>query len=260
MPEETKPPAIEARELVIRRSGHIVIESASFTIPRGEFVGVVGPNGGGKTTLMLGVLGLIPIESGTVRIFGEELRRFRGWEVVGYVSQDATAYDASFPLTVRELVGLGLVSRRTLGRPLRPQDWRRVEEELDFMGIAPLARRRIGELSGGEKQRVAVARALVRRPELLVLDEPESGMDASALEGFYGKLSELQRERGTTILVVSHDLSSVFCRMSSVLCVNRVVYSSPITEGAAETELLKRVYGDHFTFVFHRHECGGRFA
>ncbi|MGQ9583151.1 MAG: metal ABC transporter ATP-binding protein [Thermoplasmatota archaeon] len=254
------PPAIEVRDLTIRRGGRTVIDGASFAIPPGEFVGIVGPNGGGKTTLIQGLLGLLPIASGHVMIFGQMLRQFRDWDRVGYVSQSATAYDASFPLTVRELVGIGLVSRKTLGRPHRSSDWKRVVEELEFMGIAPLARRRIGELSGGEKQRVAVARALVRRPDLLVLDEPESGMDASALESFYGKLSQLQRERGTTILVVSHDLSTVFCRMSSVICVNRVVCSSPIMDGAADTELLKRVYGDHFTFVFHRHECRGRFS
>ncbi|MEM2869240.1 MAG: metal ABC transporter ATP-binding protein [Thermoplasmata archaeon] len=252
-------PAIEARGLTIQRNGRTVIEDATFRIPRGEFVGIVGPNGGGKTTLIQGLLGLLPLSGGSVRIFGQELRDFKDWDRVGYVSQDATAYDPSFPLTVKELVGIGLVSGRRLGRPLRPRDWVRVDEELEFMGLAELSNRRIGELSGGEKQRVAVARAMVRRPDLLVLDEPESGMDAPALESFYGKLSELQRNRGITTLVVSHDLSTVFCRMSMVLCVNRVVFSSCVTGDLANGELLKKVYGEHFTFVFHRHECSGGF-
>jgi zinc transport system ATP-binding protein len=252
------PAVIRVENLEIRRGGAVVIENANFTIEAGDFVGIVGPNGGGKTTLVQGILGLLPKSKGEVWIYGVRLHEFRKWERVAYISQDATSFDEQFPLSVRETVGMGLVSGRTLARPLRAQHWRKVEEELDFMGIRDLERRRIGELSGGQRQRVMVARALVRDPELLVLDEPERGMDASALERFYGKLSELHRERGTTVMVVSHDLSTVFCRMSRVICVNRAVYTSCV-DGTQETEYLKKVYGEHFTFVYHRHECKERF-
>ncbi|MBM4248454.1 MAG: metal ABC transporter ATP-binding protein [Euryarchaeota archaeon] len=247
-------PAIRAENLEVRRNGAVVIERAAFSIERGDFVGIVGPNGGGKTTLVQALLGLLPRSKGEIWMYGVRLHEFKDWEKVGYISQDATNYDDRFPLTVRELVGIGLVSGKNTGRPLRAAQWRRVDEELGFMGISDIAKKRVGELSGGQRQRVVVARALVRSPELLVLDEPERGMDATALERFYGKLSELHRQRGVTVLVVSHDLSTVFCRMSRVLCVNRVVYSSPV-DGHAEEEVLKKVYGEHFNIVYHRHEC-----
>jgi zinc transport system ATP-binding protein len=248
------PPPIRVENLEVIRNGAVVIEKANFSIESGDFVGIVGPNGGGKTTLVQAMLGLLPRTKGEVWMYGVRLHEFRDWEKVGYISQDATNYDEKFPLTVRELVGIGLVSGKNTGRPLRAADWKRVDEELQFMGIADVAGKRVGELSGGQRQRVVVARALVRKPDLLVLDEPERGMDATALERFYGKLSELHRERGVTVLVVSHDLSTVFCRMSRVLCVNRVVYSSCV-DGHAEEDVLKKVYGEHFNIVYHRHEC-----
>jgi zinc transport system ATP-binding protein len=257
--KEQAPPVIRAERLEVVRGGAVVVENASFSIERGDFVGIVGPNGGGKTSLVQALLGLLPRSKGEIWINGVRQHEFRGWEKVGYVSQDATSFDEKFPLTVRELVGIGLISGKNIGRPLRAADWKRVDEELDFMGISDLAKRRVGELSGGQRQRVVVARALVRNPDLLVLDEPERGMDASALEKFYGKLSELHRERNTTVIVVSHDLSTVFCRMSRVLCVNRVVYSSCV-DGSTEEEALKKVYGEHFNIVYHRHECTERFA
>jgi len=247
-------PVIWVENLEVLRNGAVVIEKANFSIEKGDFVGIVGPNGGGKTTLVQAMLGLLPLSKGEVWMYGVRLHEFRDWEKVGYISQDATNFDERFPLTVRELVGIGLVSGKNTGRPLRAGDWKRVQEELDFMGIADIAEKRVGELSGGQRQRVVVARALVRKPELLVLDEPERGMDATALEKFYGKLSELHRERGVTVLVVSHDLSTVFCRMSRVLCVNKVVYSSSV-DGHTEEDVLKKVYGEHFNIVYHRHEC-----
>ena len=253
------PPAIRADRIEVIRGGTVVVENASFSIEKGDFVGIVGPNGGGKTSLVQALLGLLPRSKGEVWINGVRQHEFRDWDKVGYVSQDATSFDEKFPLTVRELVGIGLVSGKNTGRPLRASDWKRVDEELQFMGIADIAGRRVGELSGGQRQRVVVARALVRKPELLVLDEPERGMDASALEKFYGKLSELHRERKTTVIVVSHDLSTVFCRMSRVLCVNRVVYSSSV-DGTTEEDALKKVYGEHFNIIYHRHECTERFA
>jgi len=258
-PEGEKTAVIRADRLEVVRGGTVVVEEASFSIEKGDFVGIVGPNGGGKTSLVQALLGLLPRSKGEIWIEGVRQHEFRGWDRVGYVSQDATSFDDRFPLTVRELVGIGLVSGKNIGRPLRASDWKRVDKELEFMGIADVAGRRVGELSGGQRQRVVVARALVRNPELLVLDEPERGMDASALEKFYGKLSELHRERNTTIIVVSHDLSTVFCRMSRVLCVNRVVYSSCV-DGSTEEAALKKVYGEHFNIVYHRHECTERFA
>ena len=230
-----------------------MLDGASLAIGRGDYVGLVGPNGGGKTTLLRTILGYLPRESGTVRIFGRDIERFDQWHRMAYVPQDAIEFDNQFPLSVRELVSLGRVRRSNLFRRLSKDDWEKVDETLEFMGIADLAERRIGQLSGGQKQRAFVAKALVLDPELLMLDEPLSGMDAETQEKFYGKLSELNRERGTTIIVVSHDLAAVFDRMTRVVCVNRIVHESGID---SEEETLRKAYGDHFRFVYHRPERG----
>jgi len=254
-----KAPVLEVEGLTIERGKDAVISDASFVVNSGDYVGIVGPNGGGKTTLILSILGILPRAKGTIRLFGTDISQFKDWSRVAYVSQTAINFDTSFPLTVRELVGLGRANRSNLGRRLKKQDWDTVDEALEFMGISGLASRRIGELSGGQKQRVFVAKALVRNPDILFLDEPVAGVDTHAQERFYQKLSDLNGARGTTILIVSHDLSTVFCRMSHILCVSRRVNHSPITPDLEPSELLRDAYGEHFHFVFHKHECQGVF-
>jgi zinc transport system ATP-binding protein len=250
---------IEVERLRVVRSGEAVIRDATFSLKRGDYVGIVGPNGGGKTSLLLAMLGILPKRAGTIRLFGEEIATFAAWEKIAYVSQDAINFDAHFPLTVRELVSLGRLGKGTIGRRLKKEDWRAVDDAMRFMGIADIAHRRIGNISGGQKQRVFVAKALVRNPEILVLDEPVTGVDAETQERFYKKLSDLNVERGTTILVVSHDLAAVFCRMSKVLCVNRAVHVADITADLEPNDILRKAYGEHFHFVFHRHQCRGVF-
>jgi zinc transport system ATP-binding protein len=220
----------------------------------------VGPNGGGKTTLLNAILNFLPTTSGQIRLFGVEIGKFTSWEKIAYISQSATSFESQFPLTVRELVSLGCIRKGNVGRMFKQEDWLAVDESIKFMGLGDVADRRIGQLSGGQKQRVFVAKALARKPELIFLDEPIVGVDSEAQERFYKKLSDLNTERQTTILIVTHDLASVFCRMSKVLCINKKVEVASITENLDTNQLLKRAYGDHFHFVFHKHECRGTFA
>ena len=250
-----KNPVLEVSNLHVSRSNSVVIEDASFTIHQGDYVGIVGPNGGGKTTLLLALLNIIPRSKGTIRLFGENIESFTCWEKVAYVPQHAVNFDPHFPLTVRELVALGRVNRSNLGRTLKRKDWESVDEALKFMGIFDIADRRIGQLSGGQKQRVFVAKALVRKPEIILLDEPVVCVDARTHERFYKKLSDLNIKKGITILLVTHDLTAVFCRMSKVLCMNQWVNVAEITEDFEPEEVLRKAYGEHFHFVFHKHEC-----
>lgn len=253
-------PILEVKDLNVSRNGEQVIEQANFAVEKGDYVGVVGPNGGGKTTLLSTILNLLPYSSGSIRLFGEDIARFAAWEKIAYISQHATSFESSFPLTVRELVSLGCIRKGNIGRRFIREDWKAVDDSIDFMGLTDVADRRIGQLSGGQKQRVFVAKALARNPELIFLDEPIVGVDSDAQERFYKKLSDLNTERKTTILIVTHDLTSVFCRMSKVLCVNKRVEVAQITEGLDADRLLKRAYGEHFHFVFHKHECTGVFS
>ncbi len=250
---------LEVKNLTVLRNGTIAVKNATFKVHRGDYVGIVGPNGGGKTSLILAILGALPRADGEIRLFGESIETFSKWEKVAYVSQTAINFDVHFPLSVRELVALGLVNNANIGRRLKKEDWRRVDDILRFMGLSELKARRIGQLSGGQKQRVFVAKALVREPDILFLDEPVAGVDAATQERFYKKLSDLNTKKGTTILIVSHDLTAVFCRMSKVICVNREVNVADITANLEPEKILRKAYGEHFHFVFHRHECRGVF-
>ena len=252
-------PILQVKTVDIARSGTLVIQNASFTIQKGDYVGIVGPNGGGKTTLILALLNFLPRTKGTIKLFGTDIDKFSAWEKVAYISQTATSFDCKFPLTVRELVALGRIKKKNIARRYTREDWQAVDESISFMGLAEDANRRIGQLSGGQKQRVFVAKALARNPEIIFLDEPIVGVDATAQEKFFKKLSDLNTKRKTTILLVTHDLTSVFCRMSKVLCVNRQVEIAQISSDLDPNKLLKKAYGEHFHFIFHRHECLGVF-
>lgn len=252
-------PIIEVQNLYVHRNSDPIIEDANFIVNRGDYVGIVGPNGGGKTTLLGAILNFLSAAKGTIRLFGKETSKFTAWEKIAYISQQATSFENQFPLTVRELVSLGCIRKENVGRRFRREDWVAVDESIDFMGLRDFADTRIGQLSGGQKQRVFVAKALARKPELIFLDEPIVGVDSNAQERFYKKLSDLNTERQTTILIVTHDLASVFCRMSKVLCVNKRVEVAQITDELDADQLLKKAYGEHFHFVFHRHECTGVF-
>lgn len=252
------PPILEVRNLSVVRGGTLVLEDVSFTIHEGDYVGMVGPNGGGKTTLILATLGVVPRQSGDVRLLGVGIDDFLDWEKLAYVSQDATNFDVQFPMTVRELVGLGRVGGHNLGRRLETADWEEVDEALHFMGLEETASKRIGELSGGQMQRMFVAKALVGDPKILFLDEPVTGVDANAQEAFYHRLALLNRQKGLTILIASHDLTAVFYRMSEIMCVNRQVNIAPISDDLKIEEILRKAYGEHFHFVFHGERPRGR--
>jgi zinc transport system ATP-binding protein len=250
-----KTPVLEVSDLNVSRLNSVVVEDANFIIHKGDYVGIVGPNGGGKTTLLLALLNITPRTKGIIRLFGQDIESFSHWEKVAYVPQHAVNFDSQFPLTVRELVSLGRVNRSNLGRTFKHADMEAVDDILEFMGISEIADRRIGQLSGGQKQRVFVAKALVRKPEIILLDEPIVGVDAKTQEKFYKKLSDLNLKKGITILLVTHDLTAVFCRMSKVMCINRWVNVSEITADLKPGDVLRKAYGEHFHFVFHEHEC-----
>lgn len=251
------PPVLEVEGLSVVRSSALVLKDVTFTIHRSDYVGIVGPNGGGKTTLILSILGLLPRAKGTIRLFGQPIEDFTEWEKIAYVSQDAINFDSQFPLNVRELVGLGRTGRHNIGRRLSVHDWDAVDEALHFVGLSETASKRIGQLSGGQKQRMFVAKALVGEPDMLFLDEPATGIDASAMEAFYHRLGLLNRKKGTTILITSHDLGAVFYRMSEIMCVNREVNVAPISDDPEMEKILRKAYGEHFHFVLHGRRLRG---
>ncbi|WP_258359589.1 metal ABC transporter ATP-binding protein [Moorella sulfitireducens] len=201
-----------------------VLEDVNLAVKAGDFLALIGRNGAAKSTLLKIMVGLLRPKSGEVRLFGWDIRSFRDWDLIGYISQNAGDINASFPATVAEVVASGYYGgwRGLFARRARKEI---VEEALELAGIKDLAGRLIGELSGGQRQKVFLARALVKKPAALFLDEPTTGIDAVAREDFYRLLAHLNRERGMAVVIVTHDIGAAFTRAKKIGCVrDRHVY------------------------------------
>ncbi len=197
------PPVLEIEGVAFGYGGATVLRDVSLSVREGEFVAVVGPNGSGKTTLLRLSLGLLQPQRGNVRLFGVDTGSFREWWRLGYVPQRAVASSA-LPLSVEEVVLTGLAGReRSVRRGRSTRE--RLEHVIDLMGLAAVRRRRVSEVSGGQQQRALIARALVTAPRLLVLDEPTTGVDASARAILRDSLEHLVRVEGMAVVYVSHD-------------------------------------------------------
>lgn len=243
----------ELKNVCAKYNQLVALEGVSFHIEKGDVVGVVGPNGGGKTTLLNVMLGNLPATSGSVKVLGVDIREFKEWHRIGYVAQHAIQFDPIFPATVEEIVSLGCLSRKHLGHRLSADDKEEVKHALELVDLLPLRHRRIGQLSGGQKQRIFIAKALVKRPEVLILDEATAGLDICIQDRFIELIRRMKSERDITVITVSHDLSGVLCQANKLAVVNRKVYWQEIKEGTNPEIALRQAYGEHFTFVFHSH-------
>jgi zinc transport system ATP-binding protein len=230
------------------------VDDVSLAVQPGDVLGIIGPNGSGKTTLLRLMLGLAVPQEGVVRLFGAPPAALRDWRRLGYVPQ-RTTLDASLPITVREVVGTGLVP--TLGIWRRPGNpgRERVREVLELVGMDTLAGARIGALSAGQQQRVLIARALVGDPELLVLDEPTGGIDPRAQTSFYALLRHLNRERGVTLILVSHDTGVIAHEVNRLACMNRRLLFCGRPEDALSDVTLTALYGSSVRAVGHAPPC-----
>ena len=186
-----------------------VLKNISFEIYEKDFLGILGPNGSGKTTLLKIILGLYKNYEGDIFLLGKNIKRFNQWSKIGYVPQKATNFDQKFPATVREVVGMGLLSHKKIPRFINKSDIDLIKDALDEVGMLEFIDRRIGQLSGGQQQRVFIARALISKPKILFLDEPTTGVDAKTQEMFYDLLGMLNRDKGITIVIVSHDIGNI---------------------------------------------------
>lgn len=253
MGERARPWIVELRDVSLRIDGTQVLEGISLEVPSNDFLALIGPNGAGKSTLIRIMLGITPLQSGSVRLFGEDVRSFRGWHKVSYIPQHAAAFDGRFPASVAEIVSLGRVPRRGLFHFLTDEDRTAIRRALEVVGLRDTGRARAGTLSGGQRQRVLIARALASEPELLVLDEPTSGVDPGTQAQFYELLRQLNEERGLTILLATHDLGAVLHIAKTVACINRrIVCHTPAAQGLT-ADLLLETYGSPLAAMTHAH-------
>ena len=209
---------ISVADLFVSRSGKLVLEGIDLEIKKGEFVGIVGPNGGGKTTLLLTILGVLRADNGKVEVFGQNTdpSNFRGR--IGWVSQTAANIPTKMRMTVKELITMGTVSQIELRRNGQEEKRARVEEAMELTGMSELANKDIGRLSGGQRQRAVIGRALASNAEVLIFDEPLVNVDRSARNGILKLLDDLCHDQNKTLILVSHDMAAI--RQSA----HRVIY------------------------------------
>lgn len=240
-------PVIELQDVDFFYNHICVLQGVNLRINHLDSVCMVGPNGGGKTTLVKVMLGLLAPEKGQVRLFGRSPRESA--LRAGYVPQ-YVHFDPQFPVTVMDVVLMGRLGFRLDGR-YRKEDRQRALAALDQMQLASLADRHFSQLSGGQRQRVLIARALASTEELLVLDEPTAYIDAAAEANLFEMLCALNKTM--TILVVTHDLGFVSQFFKSVICVNRQVVVHPTSEISGA--MIRDIYGGDIRMIRHDHRC-----
>ena len=232
-------PPIEVHDLTVAYRKKPVLWDIDFSLPEGQLIGMVGPNGAGKSTLIKAIMGLLPLSSGFVKIYGKPLETQR--ELIGYVPQRESV-DWDFPTDALDVVTMGRYGKLSLfGRPSK-EDKEIAMDALEKVGLADFARRQISQLSGGQQQRVFLARALAQDAVIYLMDEPFSGVDAATEKAIIELLGEL-KDKGKTLLVVHHDLNTVAEYFDWVMLLNlRLIKLGPVKE-IFNNENLKTTYG-----------------
>jgi len=242
--------ALRVENLCVKKSGRPLLETVSFSVEEGRIVAILGPNGAGKTTLIKAILGLMEYETGSVSLFGRPFKHNNGVIRVGYVPQ-RLEFDRTFPLTTAELLRFTIPPFYSI--PFRRQRTgpEAIGSLLEVVGARDLMDRSIGSLSGGELQRVMMAKAIVNNPRILFLDEPASGVDIEGQERFHDLVKRLNKERRLTVILISHDLNVVYRFADDVLCLNRRLVCSGRPEETLTDEVIKSVYGEMMGAYIH---------
>ena len=242
-------PVIQVEKVAFAYDGNTVLEDVDLTIGDREFIWIVGPNGGGKTTLLKLMLGLLQPSRGKVRVFGKPPRQARA--LMGYMPQHAQL-DLKFPVSALDVVLMGRLGNGNKFGPFRKSDRSAAMEVLEEVGLGQFADRHFAALSGGQQRRLLIARALAANPKLLLLDEPTANLDLLVVKELYELLHRLNRQ--FTVVMVSHDPAFVSQSVEHVICVNRRVAVHPTT--AVDDEILSELYHGQVRLVRHGHSDG----
>ncbi|MGE4397141.1 MAG: metal ABC transporter ATP-binding protein [Sulfurimonas sp.] len=248
-------PIFDVKNLNFVLKEQTILSNISLEIFSSEYIAIIGPNGGGKTTLIRMLLGLEKPTSGEVRIYGKKLSRFKEWHKIGYVPQRASLIDSSFPATVLDIVKMGRTSQRSLFGAFSKTDKQYVDDAMAKMDISDLKDKMVGTLSGGQRQRVMIARALASKPEILILDEPNTGVDVASQKKFYALLRELNQKEGITIVFITHDIGVIADDIARLFTINQKAIICNNPKQALSCEEMSELYGiDAHLLHVHKHE------
>jgi manganese/iron transport system ATP-binding protein len=235
---EPNQPILDVSHINVRYNGHAALEDVTFHLHEGERVAVVGPNGAGKSTLFKVVSGVLSQTSGEVKIYGS---RPRGHVCIGYIPQRSQV-DWNFPVSVADVVMMGRSAKLGPFNWPHKRDWELVRHALETVDLSNLSSRQIGQLSGGQQQRMFIARALAQEAELMLMDEPLSGLDTPSQEGILDLLDRLKREN-VTVMVATHDLDQAASHFDRIMLLNRRIVSFGEPSAVLHTDNLLKAYG-----------------
>ncbi|MDD2357732.1 MAG: metal ABC transporter ATP-binding protein [Thiovulaceae bacterium] len=248
-------PIFDVASLSLQINSQVILDSLSLKIFSGEYDAIIGPNGGGKTTLIRLLLGLEKPTSGTIKIFGKNIDEFKEWHKIGYVPQRASHVDAAFPATVLDVVKMGRTAKRGFFARYSAEDAACVEDAMKKMDVIDIKNKMVGTLSGGQRQRVMIARALASKPEVLILDEPNTGVDVASQQRFYELLRKLNRDEKLTIVFITHDIGVIADDIQRLFTINRKLLTCNNPKEAISCEDMSRLYGvdAHLLSNHHHH-------
>ncbi len=241
---------LEVKDLYVRINERDIIENITFSIKKGEIIAIVGPNGGGKTTLIKTILGFIKPFKGSITLLGKSPAEAVKTGKIGYLPQKSSV-PKDFPFSALDVVMLGLINKKIS----KEKKLKKAREYLRYVGMEGSENKPYSSLSGGQQQRVSIARVLVSEPEIIFLDEPSTGIDVVAQESFYDFLQRLKKEKNMTIVMVSHDIGVVGRFVDKVAGLNRFLHFYGHPKEFFKKEVLENIYGAEVELLIHSPEC-----
>ncbi len=250
-----KVPIFDVKNLNFSVRGQKILSDISLEIFNGEYVAIIGPNGGGKTTLIRMLLGLDVPTDGKIKLYGKKIKNFKEWHKIGYVPQRASLVDENFPATVEDIVKMGRTSKRSFFKGMSEEDKNAVKDAMTKMDVLDLKDKMVGTLSGGQRQRVMIARALASNPEILILDEPNTGVDMVSQKNFYALLAKLNKEENITIVFITHDIGVIADDIQRLFTINQKATICNNPKETLSCEDMSELYGIEAHLIHnHRHE------
>ncbi|HAL45719.1 MAG: ABC transporter ATP-binding protein [Planctomycetes bacterium GWF2_42_9] len=249
---------IKINNVSVSYNSHEALRDVSCVVEPADFIALVGPNGAGKTTLVKSIFGLVPLKTGSIELFDTPARKFTQWCKVGYLPQQSSTINPLFPATTEEVIELGLLSQKRNPKSITAKDKKHVAEIIEKLKITDLKKRMFSELSGGQQQKVLLARCLVSKPQLLIFDEPSTALDPDSRESFFELIKQLNKQDGIAVLLVTHDAGFVGKFAQKLLYIDKkIVYFGKFSE-FCKSDDMRAFFGEHYQhIVCHQHDITG---